>query len=70
MICINDFCNTCGEGVDVKIAFYDPVSDNLICQIMLFDANKSYKTVAATYAYAPIKTFYKVADFIVCEAYV
>lgn len=70
MIYVNDFCSTCGEGMDVNISFYDSRDKSFICHVVLYDANKSYKTLATSYAYAIIKTFYTVADLTCCEAYV
>lgn len=70
MICVNDFCNACNEGMNVNISFYDSTDKSFICNVVLYNANKSYKTLAASYAYATVETFYSVADLIHCEAYV
>ena len=70
MICVSDFCNACGEGVDVNISFYNSSNKSFICHVVLYDANKSYKTLSASYAYASIEKFYTVADLTCCEAYV
>lgn len=70
MINVNDFCSACGEGMDVNISFYNVNDKKFICHVVLYDANKSYKTLAANYAYATIGSFYTVADLVCCEAYV
>lgn len=70
MISLNDFCSACGEGMDVSVSFYDSRDKSFICNVVLYAANKSYKTLSASYAFGTVESFYTVADFIHCEAYV
>ena len=70
MICLNDFCSSCGEGVDVSVSFYDSRDNSLICNVVLYAANKSYKTLSASYAFGTVKTFYVAGDLLICEVYV
>lgn len=70
MIIFNDFCSACGEGMDVSVSFYDTRDNSFICNVVLYAANKSYKTLSASYAFGKVETFYTVADLIVCAVYV
>lgn len=70
MITLNDFCSACGECMDVSVNFYDSRDESFICNVVLYAANKSYKTLSASYAYGTVKTFYVVAYLVCCEVYV
>ena len=70
MISLNDFCNACGEGMDVSVSFYDARDNSLICNVVLYDVKKSFKTLSASYAFGTVETFYTVADLMCCEVYV
>ena len=70
MINLNDFCNACGEGMDVSVNFYDSRDKSFICNVVLYAANKSYKTLSAPYACGTVESFYFVADLVCCEVYV
>lgn len=70
MINLNDFCRACGEGVDVSASFYESRDKSFICNVVLYAADKSYKTLSAAYAFGSVETFYTVADLIYCEVYV
>lgn len=70
MINLNDFCSACGEGMDVSVSFYDSRDNSFICNVVLYAANKSYKTLSASYAFGTVETFYVAADLIICEVYV
>lgn len=56
--------------MDVSSNFYDSRDKSLICNVVLYEANKSYKTLSASFAFGTVETFYTVADLIVCEVYV
>lgn len=70
MIILNDFCKACGEGMDVSVSFYDTRDNSFICNVVLYEANKSYKTLSSSYAFGNVKSFYVVADLVCCEVYV
>ena len=70
MISLNDFCSACGEGMDVSVSFYDSMDKSFICNVVLYAANKSYKTLSASYAFGNVESFYTVADLMCCEVYV
>ena len=70
MINLNDFCRACGEGMDVSVSFYDSSDKSFICNVVLYAANKSYKTLSAPYAFGTVESLYVVADLICCAVYV
>ncbi len=56
--------------MDVSVSFYDSMDKSFICNVVLYAANKSYKTLSASYAFGNVESFYTVADLMCCEVYV
>ena len=56
--------------MDISVNFYDSSDKSFICNVGLYAANKSYKTLSASYSYGTVESFYVVADLVCSEFYV
>lgn len=70
MICVNDFCNACAEGLTVKLSFFDVDSNDFIASVILNDAKLGCKTLSAICGYSCIEYFYNSADMICAKVLV